>query len=227
MDTPINHGHRLQAPPRLELKCQNLWREARLKGKRLHPRALKPHNAIIPAMSPDGWSRSTLSDRIVGMDEYIRARSDITHCPMARCVRPRLLPGCRALRLRQCSSAHHADRPAGESYTGTTSRIAGFGGAQICDSVLGDAPIRAPPWCRRARRRPRRPHPCGAGRQAGRNRSGEDLGDKNVPLFVRARRPDACRETEISNSSSDDYATTSTHIVTRRGGGEEIANLLI
>jgi malonate decarboxylase alpha subunit len=221
----LNHGIGFNTAA-IELLLPTYGEKLGLKGKVASHFALNPHPALIPAIE-SGWVEQIhCFGSEVGMDEYIRARSDVFFTGSDGSLRSnRAL--CQTAGLYACDmfigSTLQIDLQ-GNSSTVTTSRIAGFGGAPNMGS---DA---------RGRRHPSEPW-LQAGREADPEGStllrrgrklvvqiGETFGEKNVPLFV--ERLDALELAERLNLELAPvmiYGDDVTHIVTEEG----IANLLL
>lgn len=221
----LNHGIGFSTAA-IELLLPTFGERLGLKGKIASHFALNPHPALIPAIE-SGWVQQIHSfGSEVGMDEYIRARSDVYFTGPDGSLRSNRAV-CQTAGLYACDmfigSTLQIDLQ-GNSSTVTTSRIAGFGGAP---NMGADA---------RGRR-----HPSGPWLKAGaeaypgsapalrRGRKlvvqiGETFGDKNVPLFV--EKLDALELAEKLNLELAPimiYGDDVTHIVTEEG----IANLLL
>lgn len=221
----LNHGIGFSTAA-IELLLPTYGEKLGLKGKVASHFALNPHPALIPAIE-SGWVEQIhCFGSEVGMDEYIRARSDIfftgpdgslrsnrAFCQMAGHYACDLFIG----------STLQIDLQ-GNSSTVTTTRIAGFGGAP---NMGADA---------RGRRHPSQPW-LQAGREADPEGSpllrrgrklvvqiGETFGDRNVPLFV--ERLDAlalAEKLDLALAPVMIYGDDVTHIITEEG----VANLLL
>ncbi|MHC2926681.1 malonate decarboxylase alpha subunit [Bradyrhizobium diazoefficiens] len=181
----LNHGIGFSTAA-IELLLPTFGERLGLKGRIATHFALNPHPALIPAIE-SGWVRQIHSfGSEVGMDDYIRARSDVYFTGPDGSLRSNRA-FCQAAGLYACDmfigSTLQIDLQ-GNSSTVTTSRIAGFGGAP---NMGADA---------RGRRHPSEPW-LKAGAEADPDGSalmrrgrklvvqiGETFGDKNVPLFV-------------------------------------------
>ncbi len=221
----LNHGIGFSTAA-IELLLPTYGEKLGLKGKIASRFALNPHPALIPAIE-SGWVKQIHSfGSEVGMEDYIRARSDVYFTGADGALRSNRA-FCQAAGLYACDmfigSTLQIDLQ-GNSSTVTTSRIAGFGGAP---NMGADA---------RGRRHPSEPW-LKAGKEAdpdgqsllrrGRKlvvQIGETFGEKNVPLFV--EKLDAL---ELADKLKLDlapvmiYGDDVTHIVTEEG----IANLLL
>lgn len=221
----LNHGIGFSTAA-IELLLPTFGEQLGLKGKVASHFALNPHPALIPAIE-SGWVQQIHSfGSEVGMDEYIRARSDVYFTGADGSLRSNRA-FCQTAGLYACDmfigSTLQIDLQ-GNSSTITTSRIAGFGGAP---NMGADA---------RGRRHPSEPW-LKAGAEADPDGSallrrgrklvvqiGETFGDKNVPLFV--EKLDAITLAEKLNLDLAPimiYGDDVTHIVTEEG----IANLLL
>jgi malonate decarboxylase alpha subunit len=221
----LNHGIGFSTAA-IELLLPTYGEKLGLKGKVASHFALNPHPALIPAIE-SGWVQQIHSfGSEVGMDEYIRARSDVYFTGADGSLRSNRA-FCQIAGLYACDmfigSTLQIDLQ-GNSSTITTSRVAGFGGAP---NMGADA---------RGRRHPSAPW-LKAGEEADPKSSallrrgrklvvqiGETFGDKNVPLFV--EKLDALTLAEKLNLKLAPimiYGDDVTHIVTEEG----IANLLL
>jgi malonate decarboxylase alpha subunit len=221
----LNHGIGFSTAA-IELLLPTYGEKLGLKGKIASHFALNPHPALIPAIE-SGWVQQIHSfGSEVGMDEYIRARSDIYFTGPDGSLRSNRA-FCQVAGLYACDmfigSTLQIDLQ-GNSSTITTSRIAGFGGAP---NMGADA---------RGRRHPSEPW-LKAGAEADPESSallrrgrklvvqiGETFGDKNVPLFV--EKLDALTlagKLNLELAPIMIYGDDVTHIVTEEG----VANLLL
>ncbi|MBB6412798.1 malonate decarboxylase subunit alpha [Mesorhizobium sangaii] len=221
----LNHGIGFNTAA-IELLLPTFGEKLGLKGKVASHFALNPHPALIPAIE-SGWVEQIhCFGSEVGMDEYIRARSDVFFTGPDGSLRSNRA-FCQTAGLYACDmfigSTLQIDLQ-GNSSTVTTSRIAGFGGAPNMGS---DA---------RGRRHPSEPW-LQAGREADPEGStllrrgrklvvqiGETFGEKNVPLFVeRLDALDLAERLNLELAPVMIYGDDVTHIVTEEG----IANLLL
>ena len=221
----LNHGIGFNTAA-IELLLPTYGERLGLKGKVASHWALNPHPTLIPAIE-SGWVQQIHSfGSEVGMDDYIRARSDVYFTGPDGSLRSNRA-FCQVAGLYACDmfigSTLQIDLQ-GNSSTVTADRVAGFGGAPNMGS---DA---------RGRRHPSRPW-LQAGKEAdpdgpaalrrGRKlvvQIGETFGDKNVPLFV--ERLDAltlAEKLDLALAPVMVYSDDITHIVTEEG----IANLLL
>ena len=221
----LNHGIGFNTAA-IELLLPTYGEKLGLKGKVASHFALNPHPALIPAIE-SGWVEQIhCFGSEVGMDEYIRARSDIFFTGADGSLRSnRAL--CQTAGLYACDmfigSTLQIDLQ-GNSSTITTSRIAGFGGAP---NMGADA---------RGRRHPSEPW-LQAGREADPDGSallrrgrklvvqiGETFESNNAPLFVEKLDAVALAEKlDLELAPVMIYGDDVTHIVTEEG----VANLLL
>jgi malonate decarboxylase alpha subunit len=221
----LNHGIGFNTAA-IELLLPTYGERLRLKGKVASHWAVNPHPTLIPAIE-SGWVEQIhCFGSEVGMDNYIRARSDIYFTGADGALRSnRAL--CQTAGLYACDlfigSTLQIDLQ-GHSSTVTASRIAGFGGAPNMGSDARGRRHPSDPWLR-------------AGEEAdpgtltslrrGRKlvvQIGETFGDSYAPLFV--ERLDAITLAEkigLQLAPVMVYADDVTHIVTEEG----IANLLL
>src|SRR3954447_10405831 len=221
----LNHGIGFSTAA-IELLLPTFGERLGLKGTIATHFALNPHPALIPAIE-SGWVRQIHSfGSEVGMDDYIRARSDIYFTGPDGSLRSNRA-FCQTAGLYACDmfigSTLQIDLQ-GNSSTVTTSRIAGFGGAP---NMGADA---------RGRRHPSEPW-LKAGAEAdpdgwalmrrGRKlvvQIGETFGDKNVPLFVeKLDAIELAEKLKLELAPVMIYGDDVTHIVTEEG----VANLLL
>ncbi|MBO4227310.1 malonate decarboxylase subunit alpha [Bradyrhizobium neotropicale] len=221
----LNHGIGFSTAA-IELLLPTYGERLGLKGKVASHFALNPHPALIPAIE-SGWVEQIhCFGSEVGMDDYIRARSDVFFTGPDGSLRSNRA-FCQTAGLYACDmfigSTLQIDLQ-GNSSTVTTSRIAGFGGAP---NMGADA---------RGRRHPSTPW-LQAGREADPDGSallrrgrklvvqiGETFGEKNVPLFVEKLDALALAEKlKLDLAPVMIYGDDVTHIVTEEG----VANLLL
>ena len=220
----LNHGIGFNTAA-IELLLPTFGERLGLKGKIASRWALNPHPTLIPAIE-SGWVEQIhCFGSEVGMDDYIRARSDIFFTGPDGSLRSNRA-FCQTAGLYACDmfigSTLQIDLE-GHSSTVTTSRIAGFGGAPNMGS---DARGRRHPtasWLKAGQEADPESAPA---LRRGRKlvvQIGETFGDKNVPLFV--ERLDAlalAEKLDLDLAPVMVYADDVTHIVTEEG----IANLL-
>ena len=221
----LNHGIGFNTAA-IELLLPTYGERLGLKGKVATRFALNPHPALIPAIE-SGWVEQIHSfGSEVGMDAYIRARSDVYFTGPDGSLRSNRA-FCQVAGLYACDmfigSTLQIDLQ-GNSSTVTTSRIAGFGGAPNMGSDPRGRRHPSEPWLQAGKEAdPDGPAPLRRGRKLV-VQIGETFGDKNVPLFV--EKLDALTLAEKLNLELAPvmiYADDVTHIVTEEG----IANLLL
>jgi malonate decarboxylase alpha subunit len=221
----LNHGIGFNTAA-IELLLPTYGERLGLKGKIASHFALNPHPALIPAIE-SGWVQQIhCFGSEVGMDEYIRARSDIYFTGSDGSLRSnRAL--CQTAGLYACDmfigSTLQIDLQ-GNSSTVTTGRVAGFGGAPNmgCDARGRRHP--SEPWLQAGKEAdPDGPAALRRGRKLV-VQIGETFGEKNAPLFV--ERLDALELAEklhLDLAPIMIYGDDVTHIVTEEG----VANLLL
>lgn len=221
----LNHGIGFSTAA-IELLLPTYGEKLGLKGSVCTHWALNPHPALIPAIE-SGWVEQIHSfGSEVGMDDYIRARSDIYFTGPDGSLRSNRA-FCQVAGLYACDmfigSTLQIDLQ-GNSSTVTTSRIAGFGGAPNMGSDARGRRHPSAPWLQAGKEAdPDGPPPLRRGRKLV-VQIGETFGDKNVPLFV--EKLDALTLAEKLNLELAPlmiYDDDVTHIVTEEG----IANLLL
>ncbi|MGV7212936.1 malonate decarboxylase subunit alpha [Bradyrhizobium sp. UFLA05-112] len=221
----LNHGIGFSTAT-IELLLPTFGEKLGLKGKIASHFALNPHPALIPAIE-SGWVQQIHSfGSEVGMDDYIRARSDIFFTGPDGALRSNRA-FCQTAGLYACDmfigSTLQIDLQ-GNSSTITTSRIAGFGGAPNMGSDARGRRHPSTPWLKAgAEADPDSPASLRRGRKLV-VQIGETFGDKNVPLFV-----EKLEALELEEKLSLElapimiYGDDVTHIVTEEG----VANLLL
>ena len=221
----LNHGIGFSTAA-IELLLPTYGEKLGLKGKIASHFALNPHPALIPAIE-SGWVQQIHSfGSEVGMDEYIRARSDIYFTGPDGSLRSNRA-FCQTAGLYACDmfigSTLQIDLQ-GNSSTVTTSRIAGFGGAPNMGADARGRRHPSSPWLKAGEEAdPESPALLRRGRKLV-VQIGETFGDKNVPLFV--EKLDAITLAEKLNLDLAPimiYGDDVSHIVTEEG----IANLLL
>jgi malonate decarboxylase alpha subunit len=221
----LNHGIGFSTAA-IELLLPTFGEKLGLKGKIASHFALNPHPALIPAIE-SGWVQQIHSfGSEVGMDEYIRARSDIYFTGPDGSLRSNRA-FCQTAGLYACDmfigSTLQIDLQ-GNSSTVTTSRIAGFGGAPNMGADARGRRHPSEPWLKAGAEADPQSSPA---LRRGRKlvvQIGETFGDKNVPLFV--EKLDALELAEKLNLELAPimiYGDDVTHIVTEEG----VANLLL
>jgi len=221
----LNHGIGFNTAA-IELLLPTFGERLGLKGKVASRWALNPHPTLIPAIE-SGWVDQIHSfGSEVGMEEYIRARSDVYFTGPDGSLRSNRafsqVAGLYACDL-FIGSTLQIDLE-GNSSTVTADRVAGFGGAPNMGSDARGRRHPSQPWLMAGEEAdPDRPAPLRRGRKLV-VQIGETFGDKNTPLFV--ERLDAL---ELADKLALDlapvmvYGDDVTHIVTEEG----IANLLL
>jgi malonate decarboxylase alpha subunit len=221
----LNHGIGFSTAA-IELLLPTFGEKLGLKGKIASRFALNPHPALIPAIE-SGWVEQIHSfGSEVGMDDYIRARSDIYFTGPDGSLRSNRA-FCQVAGLYACDmfigSTLQIDLE-GNSSTVTSSRIAGFGGAPNMGSDARGRRHPSDPWLQAGREAdPNGPAPLRRGRKLV-VQIGETFGEKNVPLFVEKLDALALAEKlKLELAPVMIYGDDVTHIVTEEG----IANLLL
>ena len=223
--TRLNHGIGFNSAA-IELLLPTYGERLGLKGKVATHWALNPHPTLIPAIE-SGWVRQIHSfGSEVGMDDYIRARSDIYFTGPDGSLRSNRAY-CQVAGLYACDmfigSTLQIDLQ-GNSSTVTASRIAGFGGAPNMGSDARGRRHPSDPWLQAGREAdPDAPAPLRRGRKLV-VQIGETFGEGNVPMFV--EKLDAlalAQKLNLELAPVMIYADDVTHIITEEG----IANLLL
>ncbi|WP_420832216.1 malonate decarboxylase subunit alpha [Rhizobium cauense] len=221
----LNHGIGFSTAA-IELLLPTFGEKLGLKGKIASRFALNPHPALIPAIE-SGWVEQIHSfGSEVGMDDYIRARSDIYFTGPDGSLRSNRA-FCQVAGLYACDmfigSTLQIDLE-GNSSTVTSSRIAGFGGAPNMGSDARGRRHPSDPWLQAGREAdPNGAAPLRRGRKLV-VQIGETFGEKNVPLFVETLDALALAEKlKLELAPVMIYGDDVTHIVTEEG----IANLLL
>lgn len=221
----LNHGIGFSTAA-IELLLPTFGEKLGLRGKIASHFALNPHPALIPAIE-SGWVQQIHSfGSEVGMDDYIRARSDVYFTGPDGSLRSNRA-FCQTAGLYACDmfigSTLQIDLQ-GNSSTVTTSRIAGFGGAPNMGADARGRRHPSEPWLKAGAEADPESSPA---LRRGRKlvvQIGETFGDKNVPLFV--EKLDALELAEKLNLELAPimiYGDDVTHIVTEEG----VANLLL
>jgi malonate decarboxylase alpha subunit len=221
----LNHGIGFSTAA-IELLLPTYGEQLGLKGKIASHFALNPHPALIPAIE-SGWVQQIHSfGSEVGMDEYIRARSDVYFTGPDGSLRSNRA-FCQTAGLYACDmfigSTLQIDLQ-GNSSTVTTSRIAGFGGAPNMGADARGRRHPSAPWLKAGEEAD--PESAALMRR-GRKlvvQIGETFGDRNVPLFV--EKLDAitlAEKLKLDLAPIMIYGDDVTHIVTEEG----VANLLL
>jgi malonate decarboxylase alpha subunit len=223
----LNHGIGFDTAA-IELLLPTYGEELDLKGKICKHWALNPHPALIPAIEA-GWVESIHSfGSELGMEDYIRARSDVFFTGPDGSLRSHRA-FCQAAGHYACDlfigSTLQIDLD-GNSSTATLGRIAGFGGAPNMGADARGRRHASPAWLRAGREAR-----AGRGGAAGTPR-GQKLVVQMVETFREHMQPafvetlDAWKLAEQSGMELPPimiYGEDVTHILTEEG----IANLLL
>ena len=221
----LNHGIGFNTAA-IELLLPTYGEKLGLKGRVASHFALNPHPALIPAIE-SGWVKQIhCFGSEVGMDEYIRARSDVYFTGPDSSLRSNRAY-CQVAGLYACDmfigSTLQIDLQ-GNSSTVTTSRIAGFGGAPNMGADVRGRRHPSEPWLQAGREAD---PDCPALLRRGRKlvvQIGETFGEKDVPLFVEKLDALALAEKlKLELAPVMIYGDDVTHIITEEG----IANLLL
>ncbi|PII17783.1 malonate decarboxylase subunit alpha [Stenotrophomonas indicatrix] len=221
----LNHGIGFNTAA-IELLLPTYGEKLGLKGKIASHWALNPHPTLIPAIE-SGWVEQVHSfGSEVGMEDYIRARSDVFFTGPDGSLRSNRAFSQTA-GLYACDmfigSTLQIDLQ-GNSSTVTTDRVAGFGGAPNMGSDARGRRHPSAPWLQAGREAdPDSPASLRRGRKLV-VQIGETFGDKNAPLFV--ENLDALNladKLQLDLAPVMVYSDDVTHIVTEEG----IANLLL
>jgi malonate decarboxylase alpha subunit len=223
----LNHGIGFDTAA-IELLLPTYGESLGLKGKICRHWALNPHPALIPAIEA-GWVESIHSfGSELGMEDYIRARSDIFFTGPDGSLRSNRA-FCQAAGHYACDlfigSTLQIDLD-GNSSTATLGRIAGFGGAPNMGADARGRRHASPAWLRAGREAR-----AGRGGAAGTPR-GQKLVVQMVETFREHMQPafvdrlDAWQLAEQAGMALPPimiYGEDVTHILTEEG----IANLLL
>jgi malonate decarboxylase alpha subunit len=220
----LNHGIGFNTAA-IELLLPTYGEKLGLKGKVASHFALNPHPTLIPAIE-SGWVEQVhCFGSEVGMEDYVRARSDVFFTGPDGSLRSNRAFSQTA-GLYACDmfigSTLQIDLQ-GHSSTVTTSRIAGFGGAPNMGSDARGRRHPSAPWIKAGGEAdPETPALLRRGRKLV-VQIGETFGEKNVPLFVEKLDAIALAEKlKLDLAPVMVYGDDVTHIVTEEG----IANLL-
>src|SRR5271168_1867886 len=220
----LNHGIGFNTAA-IELLLPTYADKLGLKGKIATHWALNPHPTLIPAIE-SGWVKQIHSfGSEVGMDAYMRARSDIyftgrdgsmssnrMYCQLAGLYATDLFIG----------STLQIDLN-GNSSTVTADRIAGFGGAPNMGSDAHGRRHASEPWLKAGREAVDGHSPLMRGRKLV-IQLVETFGEKMAPVFVdRLDSLDLAEKLELDLAPVMIYGDDVTHIVSEEG----IANLLL
>jgi len=221
----LNHGIGFNTAA-IELLLPTYGERLGLKGKVASHWALNPHPTLIPAIE-SGWVKQIHSfGSEVGMEPYIRARSDVYFTGPDGSLRSNRA-FCQVAGMYACDmfigSTLQIDLQ-GNSSTVTADRVAGFGGAPNMGSDARGRRHPSNPWLQAGKEAdPGRPAPLRRGRKLV-VQIGETFGDRNAPMFV--EHLDALKLAEkldLDLAPVMLYGDDVTHIVTEEG----IANLLL
>jgi malonate decarboxylase alpha subunit len=221
----LNHGIGFNTAA-IELLLPTYGERLGLKGKVASHWALNPHPTLIPAIE-SGWVKQNHSfGSEVGMEPYIRARSDVYFTGPDGSLRSNRA-FCQVAGLYACDmfigSTLQIDLQ-GNSSTVTADRVAGFGGAPNMGSDARGRRHPSKPWLQAGKEAdPGGPAPLRRGRKLV-VQIGETFGDRNAPMFV--EHLDALKLAEkldLDLAPVMLYGDDVTHIVTEEG----IANLLL
>ena len=221
----LNHGIGFNTAA-IELLLPTYGERLGLKGKIATRFALNPHPTLIPAIE-SGWVEQIHSfGGEVGMEDYIRARSDIYFTGVDGSLRSNRAI-CQTAGLYACDmfigSTLQIDL-LGNSSTVTTQRIAGFGGAPNMGSDSHGRRHPSAPWLMAGKEAdPDSPPALRRGRKLV-VQIVETFGDKNVPTFVeKLDAIELAEKLKLELAPVMVYADDVTHVVTEAG----IANLLL
>jgi malonate decarboxylase alpha subunit len=221
----LNHGIGFNTAA-IELLLPTYGERLGLKGKVASHWALNPHPTLIPAIE-SGWVKQIHSfGSEVGMEPYIRARSDVYFTGPDGSLRSNRA-FCQVAGMYACDmfigSTLQIDLQ-GNSSTVTADRVAGFGGAPNMGSDARGRRHPSKPWLQAGKEAdPGSPAPLRRGRKLV-VQIGETFGDRNAPMFV--EHLDALKLAEkldLDLAPVMLYGDDVTHIVTEEG----IANLLL
>jgi len=220
----LNHGIGFPTAA-IELILPTYGETLGLKGKIATHFALNPHPTLIPAIE-SGWIEQIHSfGGEVGMETYIRERSDIYFTGHDGSLRSNRMLS-QAAGLYACDmfigSTLQIDLD-GNSSTFTTGRIAGFGGAPNMGSDVHGRRHPSAPWLKAGRQATDSPSSLTRGRKLV-VQVVETFGDKMVPNFVEKLDSLALAEQyKLELAPVMIYGDDVSHIVTEEG----IANLLL
>jgi len=221
----LNHGIGFNTAA-IELLLPTFGEKLGLKGKVCTHFALNPHPTMIPAIEAGWVEQIHCFGSEVGMEDYVRARSDIFFTGPDGSLRSNRAY-CQTAGLYACDmfigSTLQIDLE-GHSSTVTASRIAGFGGAPNMGSDARGRRHPSGPWLKAgAEADPDSPAPVRRGRKLV-VQIGETFGEGNAPMFVeRLAALELAEKLKLDLAPVMVYADDTTHIVTEEG----IANLLL
>jgi malonate decarboxylase alpha subunit len=221
----LNHGIGFSTAA-IELLLPTFGERLGLKGKVASHFALNPHPNLIPAIE-SGWvDQVHCFGSEVGMEDYVRARSDVFFTGANGSLRSNRA-FCQTAGLYACDmfigSTLQIDLE-GNSSTVTASRIAGFGGAPNMGADARGRRHPSAPWLKAGEEA----DPSGAGLlRRGRKlvvQIGETFGEKNAPQFVeKLDAIELAEKLKLDLAPIMIYGDDVTHIITEEG----IANLLL
>jgi malonate decarboxylase alpha subunit len=223
----LNHGIGFDTAA-IELLLPTYGEQLGLKGRICQHWALNPHPALIPAIEA-GWVQSVHSfGSELGMEDYIRARSDVFFTGADGSLRSNRA-FCQAAGHYACDlfigSTLQMDLQ-GNSSTATLGRITGFGGAPNMGADARGRRHASPAWLK-AGEEARRGRPGAAGTPRGQKlvvQMVETFREHMQPAFV--ERLDAWTLQEQAGMALPPimiYGEDVTHVLTEEG----IANLLL
>jgi malonate decarboxylase alpha subunit len=221
----LNHGIGFNTAA-IELLLPTYAQKLGLRGKICTHWALNPHPTLIPAIEAGWVDQIHCFGSEVGMEDYVRARSDIFFTGADGSLRSNRAFSQTA-GLYACDlfigSTLEIDT-AGNSSTITANRIAGFGGAPNMGSDARGRRHPSPPWLQAGSEAdPDTPAPLRRGRKLV-VQIGETFGEGNAPLFVeKLSALDLAEQLHLPLAPLMVYADDTTHIITEEG----IANLLL
>ena len=221
----LNHGIGFNTAA-IELLLPTYAERLGLKGKICTHWALNPHPTLIPAIEAGWVEQIHCFGSEVGMDDYLRARSDIFFTGSDGSLRSNRAFSQTA-GLYACDlfigSTLEIDLK-GHSSTITPDRIAGFGGAPNMGSDARGRRHPSAPWLQAGQEAdPDTPAPLRRGRKLV-VQIGETFGEANAPLFVeKLSALELAEKLNLPLAPIMVYADDTTHIITEEG----IANLLL
>jgi malonate decarboxylase alpha subunit len=223
----LNHGIGFDTAA-IELLLPTYGESLGLKGKICRHWALNPHPALIPAIEA-GWVESIHSfGSEIGMEEYVRARSDVFFTGADGSLRSHRA-FCQAAGHYACDlfigSTLQIDL-AGNSSTATLGRIAGFGGAPNMGADARGRRHASPAWLKAGAQKRQAMGPSGIAPRGQKLvvQMVETFREHMQPAFV--ERLDAWELAEQARMALPPvmiYGDDVTHILTEEG----IANLLL
>ncbi|UXN03228.1 malonate decarboxylase subunit alpha [Bartonella sp. HY406] len=221
----LNHGIGFSTAA-IELLLPTYGEKLGLKGKSCTHFALNPHPTLIPAIEAGWVEQIHCFGSEVGMEDYIRARSDVFFTGPDGSLRSNRA-FCQTAGLYACDmfigSTLQIDLN-GHSSTITTDRVAGFGGAPNMGSDPHGRRHSSPAWLKAGEEaQPDIPANLRRGRKLV-VQLGETFGANNVPLFVEKLDAEVLAEKlGLDLAPIMVYNDDVSHIVTEEG----IANLLL